>query len=251
MRKSLVALSVLAAAAAAAAPAQAEYLFGFGGMYADYQVWNQGIGNDDDNFGGDISDRNQAVVGIEGGAGFTWGQIYGFYDYEGVDRGTGDRGASAKGTIHYNLTDAGVSLYAQIYNTDADNGFHEQNRVLGLGYTGLKGNGWAFTPFIGVHEINSGDIKGANGGMAGFVGFYNTNIGNQNFTFSSWAEYEFARQEAYANLQGGDWGLNGSVNAMWNINQNWSTGVLYRYTVNKLARKDYQDIMIYRVQYNF
>ena len=87
--------------------------------------------------------------------------------------------------------------------------------------------------------------------MAGWVGFYNTNIGNQNFTFSTWGEYEFGRQDAYAAAQGDDWGLNGSVNALWNINQNWSTGVLYRYTVNKLARKDYQDLIIYRVQYNF
>ena len=152
MRKTLLALGVVAATTAI--PAQAEYLYGFGGMYLDYQAWDQGIGNDDDNFGGEIADRNQAVIGIEGGAGFTWGQIYGFYDYEGVDRGTGNRGASAKGTIHYNLTESGVSLYAQVYNTDSDAGFHEQNRVLGLGYTGLKGDGWAFTPFIGIHEIN-------------------------------------------------------------------------------------------------
>ncbi len=46
-------------------------------------------------------------------------------------------------------------------------------------------------------------------------------------------------------------GLNGSLNAMWNFHENWSTGVLYRFTVNKLARKDYQDLLIYRVQYTF
>ncbi|MGR6860973.1 outer membrane protein OmpK [Aliivibrio salmonicida] len=259
MRKSLLALSVLATTVAI--PAQAEYLYGFGSMYADYQVWDQGIGNDDDNFGGDISDRNQAVIGIEGGAAFDWGQIYGFYDYEGVDRAGDDRGASAKGTIHYNLMDTKVSLYAQVYNTDADGtGFHEQNRVLGLGYTGLNGDGWAFTPFIGAHQINSGDISGNNGGMAGWVGFYNTDIMGQNFTFSTWGEYEFARNDDYADAQSTDfasgvdsesWGLNGSANAMWNFHQNWSTGVLYRFTVNKLARKGYEDLIIYRLQYNF
>ncbi|RBW64176.1 hypothetical protein DS893_15490 [Vibrionales bacterium C3R12] len=259
MRKSLLALSAIAACAAAV-PAQAEYLYGFGSMYADYQVWDQGIGNDDDNFGGDISDRNQAVIGIEGGAGFDWGQIYGFYDYEGVDRAGDDRGASTKGTIHYNLTDSGVSLYAQVYNTDADSGFHEQNRVLGLGYTGLGGEGWGFTPFIGTHQINSGDISGNNGGMAGWVGFYNTDIAGQSFTFSTWGEYEFARNDDYAqnqsttfgsNESSESWGLNGSINAMWNFHENLSAGVLYRYTVNKLARKGYQDLVIYRLQYNF
>ena len=132
--------------------------------------------------------------------------------------------------------DTKVSLYAQVYNTDADSGFHEQNRVLGLGYTGLSGDGWAFTPFIGAHQINSGDISGSNGGMAGWVGYYNTDIAGQNFTFSTWGEYEFARNDEYSAVQGGDYGLNGSINALWNFHQNWSTGVLYRYTVNKLAR---------------
>nr|MCG6287793.1 hypothetical protein [Vibrio vulnificus] len=36
MRKSILALSAIAAVSAV--PAQAEYLFGFGSMYADYQV---------------------------------------------------------------------------------------------------------------------------------------------------------------------------------------------------------------------
>ncbi|WP_159738091.1 outer membrane protein OmpK [Vibrio atypicus] len=260
MRKSLLALGVVAAVSAV--PAQAEYLFGFGSMYADYQVWDHGIGNDDDNNGNKISDRNQAVIGIEGGAVFDWGQIYGFYDYEGVDRAGDDRGASTKGSIHYNLTESGVSLYAQVYNTDADAGFHEQNRVLGLGYTGLKGDGWGFTPFLGVHQVNttftdlsddnySSINAGSNGGMAGWVGYYNTDIAGQNFTFSTWGEYEFARNDEYADSQGGDWGLNGSANAMWNFHQNWSTGVLYRFTVNKLGREGYEDLVIYRVQYNF
>ncbi|MBL4831715.1 MAG: hypothetical protein JKY55_17740 [Aliivibrio sp.] len=254
MRKSLLALSAIAASVVAV-PAQAEYLYGFGSMYADYQVWDHGFGNDDDNFGGDISDRNQAVIGIEGGAAFDWGQIYGFYDYEGVDRSGDDRGASTKGTIHYNLTESGVSLYAQVYNTDTDTGFHEQNRVLGLGYTGLSGDGWAFTPFIGAHQINSGDISGSNGGMAGWVGYYNTDIAGQNFTFSSWGEYEFARNDEYSDAQSptnsDSWGLNGSLNAMWNYDKNWSAGVLYRFTYNKLAREGYEDLVIYRVQHNF
>lgn len=266
MRKSLLTLGLVAATAAV--PAQAEYLFGFGSMYLDYQNWDQGFGNDDSNFGQEISERNQAVIGIEGGAVFDWGQMYGFYDYEGIDRSGDNRGASAKGTIHYNLFDTNVSLYGQIYNTDKDKGptLHEQNRVVGLGYTGLNGDGWGFTPFIGLHQINTEAnsegvaISGGNGGMFGYVGFYNTEISGQSFTFSTWNEVEFARNDAYSAVQsttaGTDespesWGVNGSLNAMWNVTEDWSTGLLYRYTVNKLGRKDYQDILIYRVQYNF
>ncbi|UPQ88509.1 outer membrane protein OmpK [Vibrio sinaloensis] len=248
MRKSLLALGVIAAAAAI--PAQAEYLYGFGGMYLDYQNWDHGTGKSQDNFGGDLKSRNKAVLGIEGGAGFDWGQIYGFYDYEGVDSASDKRGASAKGTIHYNLMDTKVSLYAQVYNTNGVN-FNEQNRVLGLGYTGLQGDGWAFTPFIGVHEISQGSINGANGGMAGWVGFYNTELAGQSFTFSTWGEYEFGRNEEYTAAQGGKTGWNGSVNAMWNVTKDWSTGVLYRFTENKLGIKGYGDILIYRVNYKF
>ena len=252
MRKSILALSL--ASAAIAVPAQAEYLFGFGSAYLDYQKWDHGIGNDASNFGQEIHERNQAVIGIEGGAVFDWGQIYGFYDYEGVDRGQDNRGTSLKGTIHYSLADTGISLYAQVYNTDKDISptLHEQNRVAGLGYTALKGDNWGFTPFIGAHQVNTeGGISGANGGMVGWVGFYNTDLAGQNFTFSTWGEYEFGRQEAYADINGGKTGLNGSVNAMLNFHQDWSAGVLYRYTVNKLARKDYQDIVIYRFSYKF
>ena len=264
MRKSMMTL-IGVAVSVATLPAKAEYLFGFGNMYLDYQAWNHGFGNDNDNFGNDIEDRNQAVLGIEGGAVFDWGQVYGFYDYEGVDRAGDDRGASLKGTIHYNLAESGASLYAQVYNTDADkNGFHEQNRVLGLGYTALKGDNWAFTPFLGFHHINQSSNgssnSGNNGGMFGYSGFYNTTIANQNITFSTWNELEFARNDKYSDAQSKtfgskdsseSWGLNGSLNAMWHVTEDWSTGVLYRYTVNKLARKDYQDLIIYRVQYSF
>ncbi|MDN3681392.1 outer membrane protein OmpK [Vibrio tapetis subsp. quintayensis] len=257
MRKSLLALSLVAAAATA--PVQAEYLYGFGSMYLDYQKWDHGTENK-------AEDRNQAVIGIEGGAAFDWGQIYGFYDYEGVDRAHDKRGASLKGSIHYNLGETGASLYAQVYNTDGDAfAFHEQNRVVGLGYTGLSGDGWAFTPFIGAHQVNtsgvvgkdssgkdvSGAISGANGGMAGWVGFYNTDIAGQSFTFSSWGEYEFGRNEHYADNQGGKTGLNGSLNAMWNVTEDWSTGVLYRFTHNKLGIQGYNDLVIYRINYKF
>ena len=43
MRKSLLALSLVAAAATA--PVQAEYLYGFGSMYLDYQKWDHGTEN--------------------------------------------------------------------------------------------------------------------------------------------------------------------------------------------------------------
>ena len=52
-----------------------------------------------------------------------------------------------KAIIHYNLAESEPSLCTSLQYRCDKNGFHEQNRVLGLGYTALKGDNWAFTPF--------------------------------------------------------------------------------------------------------
>ncbi|GAL06786.1 putative exported protein precursor [Photobacterium aphoticum] len=65
MRKSLVALSVLAAAAAL--PAQAEYLYGFGNVSVNYLDWSKGTEQRSGGFKDDF-----VYLELEGGAGFTW-----------------------------------------------------------------------------------------------------------------------------------------------------------------------------------
>ncbi|GAL33057.1 putative exported protein [Vibrio maritimus] len=143
MRKSLLALGVVAAVAAV--PASAEYLYGFGGVYLDHQSWDHGPNAIQD--GQDGKGRNQFVLGIEGGAGFTWGELYGFYDRESVEKSSSEQKNSMKGTAHIYLGDSGVSLYGQVYHHD-NPAQSETNRVLGLGYTALKGDNWFFKPWL-------------------------------------------------------------------------------------------------------
>ncbi|BDU38240.1 outer membrane protein OmpK [Vibrio nigripulchritudo] len=257
MRKSFLALSL--ATAAVAVPAQAEYLYGFGGVYLDHQSWDHGPQAIEG-----AANRNQFVLGIEGGAGFSWGELYGFYDYESIEKSAEDRKASLKGQAHVYLGESGASLYAQVYNHD-NSAQSEQNRVLGVGYTKLTGEDWWFKPWVGVHQVNAWSnfgsefrYNGNNGYMAGWSAGYNFEAFGQNFALVNWNEIEFDRAEAYAEDQGSKTGLNGAAILFWHVTDNFSTALTYRYFQNKLGVKsefnngrDYGDALIYRVQYNF
>lgn len=251
----------------AATTASAEYLYGFGGVYLDHQSWTHGVApitGADGNVNAD--GRDQFVIGVEGGAGFSWGELYGFYDYENISKGSDQRKASLKGTTHIYLGDTGVSAYAQIYNHVNPNQ-SEQNRVLGLGYTNLKGDGWFFKPWIGVHEISNFDsfapsglqnINGANGFMAGWTAMYSWNLFDEKFSFVNWNEIEFSRNDEYAAVQGGDSSIQGAAIFFWNMTDNFKMGVQYRYFNNKLGiwgqsgnTQHYGDALIYRIQYDF
>ncbi|MFH0260143.1 outer membrane protein OmpK [Vibrio mediterranei] len=265
MRKSLLALGVVAAVASV--PASAEYLYGFGGVYLDHQSWDHGPNKIDNGAVGD--QRNQFVLGIEGGAGFTWGEIYGFYDRESVEKSASEQKNSFKGTAHVYLGDTGVSLYGQVYHHD-NPAQSETNRVLGLGYTALQGDNWFFKPWIGVHDITSWDsfnkesdgmsqnINGRNGYMAGWTARYGFEAFGQNFSFVNWNEIEFDRNDEYAKAQGGKTGLNGALLFNWHATEHLTAAIQYRYFQNKLGvwgstdySQHYGDAIIYRLQYNF
>ncbi|MCL9773176.1 outer membrane protein OmpK [Vibrio methylphosphonaticus] len=262
MRKSLLALGVVAAAASV--PASAEYLYGFGGVYLDHQSWDHGFSPVNDNVG---DQRNQFVLGLEGGAGFTWGEIYGFYDRESVEKNSSEQKNSMKGSAHVYLGDSGVSLYGQFYHHD-NPGQSETNRVLGVGYTALQGDNWFFKPWVGVHDITSWDsysaqdgyenVNGNNGYMAGWTARYGFNAFGQNFSFVNWNEIEFDRNDEYAHNQGGKTGLNGALLFNWHATENVTAAIQYRYFQNKLGvwgssgnQQHYGDAIIYRMQYNF
>ncbi|MGF1685956.1 hypothetical protein L4C36_04585 [Photobacterium japonica] len=248
MRKSLVALSVLAAAAAL--PAQAEYLYGFGNVYTDYLTWTNGTQGYN---GLDVSeDRDDHItLGVEGGAGFSWGEIYGFYEYEKINKGSSERSQAIKGSMHYKLV-GDFTAYGQIYDySESGNGvdMSEQNRVLGFGYTGLVSeNGW-FKPWIGVHDLSSGNSEaaGLNGGMFGWSAGYNFEIAGQPFMVTNWNEVEFARNDAYSEMQNGSTGLNGGVGLWYDITETVYAGVQYRYFANKLGVDGYGDAVIFRL----
>ena len=247
MRKSLVALSVVAAATTF--PAQAEYLYGFGDMSVNYLDWSNGT---EERAG---HQKDFWYLELEGGAGFTWGELYGFADLENLEKGSDKVSTSLKGSIAYKTGIAELRVYGQVYNTNSA-GFTAQNNVLGLSYA-FNGDGWFFNPFIGFHHTmtTAGDksFGGMNGGMFGWSAGYNFNAFGEKFMISNWHESEFGRNDKYMIVAGeGDHvTANGAIAFWWNATENVTTGIQYRYAFNKLGNKGNQNAMIYTVKYNF
>ncbi|GKW50296.1 outer membrane protein OmpK [Halomonas sp. NCCP-2165] len=201
----------------------------------------------------------------EGGAGFSWGEFYGFYDLENPhndsleEDGRDNRRSAFKVTSHLYLGDSPFSLYAHVYDF-RDYGFEveEQDRVLGLGYRHTFANGLWIKPFLARAwvESGSGGFDGSNGYMAGWVAGYDFQAFGQDFSLTQWHEQTFDRDAAYLaqNYVGeaaGSVGTNGAVSLWWHPHERLTTGVQYRYAQDKLGTPDaYQNAMIYTLKFN-
>ncbi|PVZ69751.1 outer membrane protein OmpK [Pelagibaculum spongiae] len=218
--------AVAALAMGMAAPASADYLYGFGDVSVNYLDWSDGTE-------ARSGHHNEFVyLELEGGAGFTWGEVYGFFDIENAPRGNEGIRTAYKGTIAYKTGLADLRLYGQHYASNSG-GFNASNTVAGVSYN-LGGNGWFFNPFIGFHHTVTtsvfgaagatlanvdagvvddpatpfdergaplaGKFSGLNGGMFGWVGMYNFELAGQKFAVSQWHETEFGRKDAYSKV---------------------------------------------------
>ena len=242
MRKSTLAAAIMAAGFSASA--SADYLYGFANISINRLDWT-------DKTESRAGKKDFTYLELEGGAGFDWGEIYGFIDLENPHKSNKDgRSTSMKGTIRYNLGFAGLNLYGHIYDLNGA-GFYEQNRLLGLGYNYRNGS-FFFQPFLAVNNTESSNmgnpVSGFNGYVAGWVLAYGFNLMNQDLVFSNWNEYEFDREAQYV---GGKSGVNGAAALWWNPNEKITLGFQYRYANDKLGSATYQDGFVYSVKYNF
>ncbi|WNC68105.1 outer membrane protein OmpK [Thalassotalea nanhaiensis] len=252
MRKFIIAL--MATAAMAATTAQAEYQYGFANAYFDGLSWTNGTEGWN---GGDISETREDHItfGIEAGAGFSWGEIYGFYEMEKLNMDSDLRSNAFKVSAHYKVL-GNITAYGQVYDYN-DSGFgdiSEQNTVIGIGYVGWSSPDFWFKPFIGVHEVKSGqsdtsfdDINGMNGAMIGWNMGMNFTIAGEKFMLTNWNEIEVDRNKDYAEYQYGETGLNGGIGLWYDITERVYTGIQYRYFQNKLGVDGYGDAIIFRV----
>ncbi|WP_370603432.1 hypothetical protein [Citrobacter braakii] len=69
----------------------AEQQYGWGNIHFDYQSWDAGVKD---------LEYEQALIGIEGGIGFDWGEMYGSYDFDNILDDEGNQGQTANGEIH-------------------------------------------------------------------------------------------------------------------------------------------------------
>ena len=243
MRKSILATAVLAAAFSSAA--NAEYLYGFGSFGVNYLNWTDKTE--------DRADKEDFLfLELEGGAGFSWGEVYGFFDLENPQKNNDEtdgngRRTAMKGTLRYYLGETGFNIYAHLYDFNAS-GFTEQNRLLGIGYNFQNANMY-FKPFIAVNNTDKTGFSGFNGYVFGWVTGYNFDLFQQSFALTNWNEYEFDRDVAYGN--GDKEGWNGALALWWNAPYNVTLGLQYRYADDKLGSATYQDGFVYTVKYNF
>lgn len=230
--------------------ANAEYLYSFGNINVNYLDWSSST---EERSNGNKQDF--AYLELEGGAGFDWGEVYGFIDFEFQD-GTASNdqamAVSSKGKIAVKTGLDELRVYAQTYSTE-NQGFHGRNTVLGLSYNLASDSGWFFSPFVGFHYTNKNGFAGMNGGMAGWVANYDFTLGEQSFTLANWHETEFSRSNDYVNStrEDDDLSYNGALSIWWNSPESLSLGLQYRYAHNKLGQPDTDNAIIYTVKYNF
>lgn len=231
--------------------ARAEFLYGFGNISYNHLDWSEQTELDtgyQEDFG---------FIEVEGGAAYSWGELYGFYDVENFSE-TGDQIRVAyKGNANYKTGLGDLRLFGQHY------AFHSSdltisNSVAGFSYR-MAGQGWFINPFIGVHGAiaHTDDVEsfaGFNGGMAGWSALYSFKVLGQSFWLSSWNEVEFGRKEAYTDVTGEDYdapSLNGAAGLWWNIIPSMTIGAQFRYSHNKLGYTEGQNAVIYSLRYNF
>ncbi|WP_413113239.1 outer membrane protein OmpK [Thaumasiovibrio sp. DFM-14] len=238
----------LLGAACLSTPAVSNEYSAWGNIHFDYQAWGHGVTE---------SDFTQALVGIEGGLNFEWGELFGFYDFENIDKASGEQGATMSLQSHVYLGDSNVSVFNKVYSSQSP-AIKETNSFMGLGYTGIGGNGWWFTPWLAANytnvrnEFNSvTDFNGFNGATLGWSAGYVFELFGQSMLLSNWNEIEMFRDDIYGSNNNGNTGLNGGLNLGWDITQHVNATVMYRYYYNKLGADGYGDILIYRLAYKF
>jgi hypothetical protein len=236
-------------------------VWSFRNVSINYLDWSKGT---EDRTASNAAKGDFFFLEVEGGVGFTWGEFYGFADWENPgnqkreDDGRDQRRSAAKITSHLYLGDSPFSVYLHVYDF-RDPGYdgREQDQILGLGYRHTFDNGLWFKPFLGVAHVNSANYSGMNGYMAGWVAGYDFNLLEQKLSVTNWHELTFDRDddyvsENYVNGSAGKMGNNGAVSLWWHPVPAITAGVQYRYSMNKLGTPDdYQNAMIYTLKYNF
>lgn len=192
--------AALALTAFVSAPTLAEG-FGWTNLYTDY------VQNDASTDG---NNSEAAVVGIEGGYTEGAASIYGFSEYDAI----GDT-SFTKLTMHYTIL-SNVSAYLQGTQFVADFG-ETKTALVGIGYTGIASDTYAFKPYIGLNYIDS-FVEGGTAVM-GWSGFAKI---SDKLSVTHWNESNIG----YGFTAQGDFGL------YYELPFSMYTGVQYRYTLH-------------------
>lgn len=234
---------------------KAEQVYSFGNVSFNYLDWSAQSQNE-------AKRKDFSFLELEGGASYSWGDVYGFIDYENPldsewkkDQKSSESASQfrvvTKGSIAVNLGQTNWNLYSHLYSFADSSGFSEQNTVLGFSYDLNLSSGLWIKPFLGIHHVQNNFIgAGFNGYMGGWVLGYDFESFGQKFAITNWNEIEFSRSSQYE-ASNGDTGLNGAISLWWKATERITSGVQYRYANQKLGSKTYQDAFIYTIKFGF
>lgn len=251
IKKLVLALSLsLAGSGSAIAGQDNNFIFDYGSIKVGYANWDMGLE--------DVGRGDLLKMFADYGAIYKGYEYYGFMEYNRFDHPDDTRNQVFTANTHIRLFDSNFTAFGKFYAQYENNPqfADDVSTILGMGYLGYSSKAGFFKPFVGAH-IMSGDAKstttgetsnGMNGVMVGWVGAYHL---SPQFTLSNWNEFEIARNDAYAEQQHGDFGINGGVTLSYKPSQHFVVDVTYRYFYNKLAVEGYGDQIIFMAGYKF
>ncbi|WP_345992634.1 outer membrane protein OmpK [Sulfurimonas sp. HSL-1716] len=205
--------------------------------------------------------RDFAYLELEGGAGFEWGDVYGYFDIENPSRGydntpQDNRRYAFKPAMDIRLFHSNWYIYSQDFNLYSKD-YHISNLIAGISYKMVKED-LLFQPFLAPHYQESTYYSGFNGYMFGWILNYDFTMHKEKFTIFQWHEQEFARDKKHylaadgsRTGDGESYGIQGSFELWWHMTKRVKAGLQYRYALNKLGYYGYQDGFIYSLRYYF
>lgn len=225
LRNSLIAAAAAIGLTSCAAPAMAAPVYSFSSVSVNSLDWK------------DDAHKDYMFLEAEAGAGYKWGEVYGFVDLENIGKDT--QAYFAKVTARVNMA-KGVQAYFQ-FNDWNDGDFQTQNRVIGLGTEYSKGSFW-IKPFAGV---NQEQVTGQGARMNGYITGYVAGMSfGDKFSVTNWHETFISRKDDQKN------GHNGAVAAWYHLDKTWTTGVQYRYATSNLGNEGFSKGIVYTIKAN-
>ncbi|TXM33704.1 nucleoside-specific channel-forming Tsx family protein [Vibrio parahaemolyticus] len=202
----------------------------YGSLYMDTYEWSGLYG---ENATKEAGTDTSYAVGVEAGYMDETFNVYGFHEEYSLNS------RFSKVTTHVVLNEIPMTLYVQgSYYEDA---YGDEGRALaGVGYPiQYKGEllEFNFAPFVGYAWSDSA-FNVEDSVMVGWSG--NTKLLGLNLT--SWHETDRQHDE---------WTMNGALGAYLDINEEWYTGVQYRYWYNTGGNDGFADAVIARVGMRF
>ena len=185
---------------------------------------------------------------VEYGAGWSWGEFYGFLDLENPSSSYYENFPDGLRVVAKPILDINIykniAFHIQDFYLDTKD-YYLHNIVAGVSYKYSLDYDFWIRPFIGVHYLKDSFYSDFNGYMAGWTFLYNFKLLDQDFSIFQWHEMEFLRKLEK------NFGVNGALSTWWNINKDFSLGAQYRYTLNKLGYNEYLSAGIYTFKYRF